>query len=276
MRVWNRASLARACVLRAPKRTQPARRADGREKEEEVAVVEEGAEKERRLNRRAERKVREAATPVPANINNINNNNNTDRRGVYRAAARGVHSERLSRCVSPRAAVIIGVCAGIAEKEVVNRSRQNYAKPGKYEHCCPTTGRRVYWTKGKRWVLLCCMYIYTYVCFFLSPSIYRKFHRGCARMPVCAMSLAHGNERVYRRWISERDLCYYAYPRLVAPSCLQCVFSVSWLSFEAEYYKLCFEVLKIFYWSLLIEWVSMIEFRKIYIIYLYINIYNIL
>lgn len=58
-------------MLRAPKRTQPARRADGREKKEEVAVVEEGAEKERRLNRRAERKVREAAIPVPANINNI-------------------------------------------------------------------------------------------------------------------------------------------------------------------------------------------------------------
>lgn len=70
--------------------------------------------------------------------------------------------------------------------------------------------------------------IFTHMCvFFLSPSIYGKFHRGCARMPVCAMSLAHGNERVYRRWISERDLCYYAYPRLVAPSCLQCVFSVS-------------------------------------------------
>lgn len=66
---------ARACVLRASKRTQPARRADG-EKEEEVAVVEEAVEKERRLNRRPERKVREA-TPAPANIN-INNNTNTN------------------------------------------------------------------------------------------------------------------------------------------------------------------------------------------------------
>lgn len=125
-----------------------------------MAVVEEAVEKERRLNRRPERKVREA-TPAPANINinnntntntntntnatTTNNNNNNSRsaaRCIGGAGDRRVRSERLLRRVSrARAAVIVGVCAGIAGKEVVNRSRQNYAKSGKYEHCCPTTGR---------------------------------------------------------------------------------------------------------------------------------------
>lgn len=41
---------------------------------------------------------------------------------------------------------------GEEERVSVNGSRQDYAKPRKYEHCCPTAGRRVHWTKGKRWV----------------------------------------------------------------------------------------------------------------------------
>lgn len=53
--------------------TQPARRADGREKGGEV--VEEGEEKGEAVEQAAgERKVRETATPALANNNNNNNN----------------------------------------------------------------------------------------------------------------------------------------------------------------------------------------------------------
>ena len=111
-------------MLRAHKLTQPARRVDGREKEEEVAAEEE--EKEWRLNRRVERKVREAAV-APTN-NNINNNNNVTESRVVRGCW-------WCAFLNVSLALCVVVSGGIAGKEVVNRSRQNYAKPGKYEHC---------------------------------------------------------------------------------------------------------------------------------------------
>lgn len=106
-------------MLRAPKRTQPARRADGREKEEEVAVVEEGEEKERRLNRRAERKVREAATPAPANIN-INNNN--------RSAARCIRGW-CSSCASLNGYCVVCRARGGGHRCVCRDYRERSSEP---------------------------------------------------------------------------------------------------------------------------------------------------
>ncbi|KAK1136958.1 hypothetical protein K0M31_001486, partial [Melipona bicolor] len=83
-------------------RTQPARRADG-EKEEEVAVVEEAVEKERRLNRRPERKVREA-TPAPANIN-INNNTNTNTNAT--TTNNNNNSRSAARCIGGAGAAFV-------------------------------------------------------------------------------------------------------------------------------------------------------------------------
>lgn len=47
-------------------------------------------------------------------------------------------------CVSSRVSAPEREAGGEEERVSVNGSRQDYAKSRKYEHCCPTAGRRVH------------------------------------------------------------------------------------------------------------------------------------
>lgn len=47
-------------------------------------------------------------------------------------------------CIPSRVSAPERAAGGEEERVSVNGSRQDYAKPRKYEHCCPTAGRRVH------------------------------------------------------------------------------------------------------------------------------------
>lgn len=67
----------------------------------------------------------------------------------------------------------VSVCACVCVfVRVIYKNVKNNAENWKYEHCCPTAGRGVHWTKGTRWVFFFSSFLSLFFfAFFLVNSL---------------------------------------------------------------------------------------------------------